>query len=798
MSKVQSVIEIVLEIGSFIFLTDRSDGLFNVRLTPAVKKSDMCRMVCRADLLASEGLDHCSFPAGTFRGTGVTKTCQLKRSVRKIQFGDTFCFRVRLLEHLHLLREVFEKFTFCFEVDIWHSKSPCSGNFYDNFHCISSRTLVLNFDPRSGLFVHVPLVTGFSPTTLLNVTVFAVLVYISPSGTKLEAMDTAPLAFDDLLFSYAEGSEEAEDKERLASARLVHGELCHIMLTTLGNIKDVALRTYHMLFPSADTSFANELRPDETFAKLQLASSETTSVASFVEFARETSATLCCLNLMLWEAYLRLVSGRATVKQYLCSEYYRKKAEIYQELYFSCQRDRCSCVLSTRGCLTGAYSGLVRVMREFRFPAMVPRLDVFCPEVDECPTRPVIVFEENYDRFSDLCPLCGVGQEKESVIAAVHVSPSDNGAHCSSTAARNAVTYTPILFADWHDGGPPASRPTRKQPEDADRRAYKRFLKLKLHTNVFGSTNWIMSEPEFVNVVYHTLVFRQLQGSREGIDCCYRSPEPIHFVVFVNGLGGKSNDFFWAKRWMKLLIGTPKHIMIWSEANEKEETFEEIAVCGARLALEVSSYLDNIATKNFKLSFVGFSLGCVLVRAALTCSTMRPYIKNLHTFLSLNGPHLGVLYTKSKLLKFQISILTRINMKGSIKELTFQDSMDIRKCYLYILSQAPGIEYFKNVLLVGSSQDKLVPVHSSNIQHCSKSLADNTVIGAAYDEMLKNLLRPLLKRPDVTLKRFDIFYDTGRLRYLEPVCVSLSHVGALMSRNLFERLMLLSAAEYFK
>ncbi|XP_077547461.1 protein FAM135B-like [Haemaphysalis longicornis] len=523
-----------------------------------------------------------------------------------------------------------------------------------------------------------------------------------------------------------------------------------------------------------------------------------TSVASFVEFARETSATLCCLNVMLWEAYLRLVSGRAAVKQFLCCEYYRRKAEIYQELFFSCHRDRCSCVLSTKGCLTGAYSGLARVIREFKFPAVVPRLDVFCPEVDECPTRPVIVFEENYDRFSELCPLCGLGQEREDSVLAVHAAPSNNAAHRSGRAACSAVTYTPMLFADWHDGCPPVSPPTRRQPDDTDSRAYTRFLKLKVHANVFGSTNWIMSEPEFVNVVHHTLVFRQLQGSSEGIDRSYRSPEPIHFVVFVNGLGGRSSDFFWAKKWMKLLIGTSKHIMIWSEANEKEETFEEIAVCGARLALEVTSFLDNIGTKNFKLSFVGFSLGCVLVRAALTCATMSPYIKNLHTFLSLNGPHLGVLYAKSKLLKFQISILSRIKMKGSIKELTFQDSMDIRKCYLYILSQAPGIEYFKNVLLVGSSQDKLVPVHSSNIQHCPNSLSDTTVIGKAYDEMLKNLLGPLLKREDVTLKRFDIFYDTGRLRYLEPVCVSLSHVGALMSRNLFERLMLLSPAEYFK
>ncbi|XP_037530034.1 protein FAM135B-like [Rhipicephalus sanguineus] len=364
--------------------------------------------------------------------------------------------------------------------------------------------------------------------------------------------------------------------------------------------------------------------------------------------------------------------------------------------------------------------------------------------------------------------------------------------------------YTPMLFADSTAGNAgaatssAASAPVRNKPVESDRSVHERFLKLKSRINLFRRTDWIMSEPEFVGLAKRTLVFRQLQGSCESIGAIYRSSEPIHFVVFVNGLGGKSSDFFWAKRWMKLLIGAPKHILIWSEANEQEQTFDEISVCGLRLAVEVASYLDNIGTTNFKLSFIGFSLGCVLVRAALTCAQMRPYIRNLHTFFSVNGPHLGVVYVKSRFLRFQISILSKIHMKGSVKELTFQDSSDLRRCYLYILSQAPGLEYFKNVLLVGSSQDKLVPVHSSNIQHCPASLVDNTVVGKTYDEMIKNLLGPLLKRDDVNLRRFDVFYDTGRLRYLESVFLSLSHVCALMSRNLFEKFMLLSAAECFK
>ncbi|KAH6922285.1 hypothetical protein HPB50_011950 [Hyalomma asiaticum] len=635
MSKIESLIEVVLEIGNFTFATDCVDGHYNVRITPQIKKPERHRFVSDVLLMETEDHDRCSFPAGTNNGTGVTKTCFLMPRDRRVHFGDTFSFRIHLLEYLHRMRRVFERFTFTFKVEVYRSAVGCKGNYYDQFQCISSRTLVLNFDPTNALSLHVPLMMCFSPITLLNITVFGALVYICPPTPRLAALCKTSCQFEDVLFSYLE-DKKAKEGQRVCSARLVHREMCYVLLNALGNIHDATLSVFQLLHPREDIDLFNKICPKDTFMKIQSVSQVVSSERAFVEFARETVATLCCLNALLWEAFLRLVVGRARAKHFLCAEYYRKKAEHFQELYFSCEKDRCSCVLSSRGCM---------------------------------------------------------------------------------------------------------------------------FLKLKDRIDLFRRTEWIMSEPEFVGVAKRTLIFRQLHGSCERIGAIYRSSEPIHFVVFVNGLGGKSSDFFWAKRWMKLLIGAPKHILIWSEANEQEQTFDEISVCGTRLAVEVASYLDNIGTTNFKLSFVGFSLGCVLVRAALTCAQMRPYIRNLHTFFSINGPHLGIVYVKNKFLRFQISVLSKIKMKGSVKELTFQDSTDLRRCYLYILSQAPG---------------------------------------KTYDEMIKNLLGPLLKRDDVTLKRFDVFYDTGRLRYLEPVFLSLSHVCALMSRNLFEKFMLLSAAECFK
>ena len=61
-----------------------------------------------------------------------------------------------------------------------------------------------------------------------------------------------------------------------------------------------------------------------------------------------------------------------------------------------------------------------------------------------------------------------------------------------------------------------------------------------------------------------------------------------------------------------------------------------------RLAKEVDKYVqDNcLESTPFQVSFIGYSLGGVIIRAAL------PYLKhmaaNLFTFMSLSSPHLGL------------------------------------------------------------------------------------------------------------------------------------------------------------
>ena len=85
-------------------------------------------------------------------------------------------------------------------------------------------------------------------------------------------------------------------------------------------------------------------------------------------------------------------------------------------------------------------------------------------------------------------------------------------------------------------------------------------------------------------------------------------------------------------------------------------------------------------------------------------------------------------------------VMQRWKKSGSLQQLALKDSSDIRKTFMYKLSENSNLHFFKNVLLAGSSQDKYVPVHSARIELCKSAIKDNSVTGTAYKEMVHNIL----------------------------------------------------------
>lgn len=66
---------------------------------------------------------------------------------------------------------------------------------------------------------------------------------------------------------------------------------------------------------------------------------------------------------------------------------------------------------------------------------------------------------------------------------------------------------------------------------------------------------------------------------------------------------------------------------------------------------------------------------------------------------------------------------------GSLLQLSLRDTPDMRRSFLYRLSQKSNLHHFRHVLLCGSSQDRYVPMHSARIELCKAAIKDTTTQG---------------------------------------------------------------------
>ncbi|KAK8290928.1 hypothetical protein V6Z11_D06G030800 [Gossypium hirsutum] len=149
-----------------------------------------------------------------------------------------------------------------------------------------------------------------------------------------------------------------------------------------------------------------------------------------------------------------------------------------------------------------------------------------------------------------------------------------------------------------------------------------------------------------------------------------------------------------------------------SKVNE-EKTSGDFSEMGLRLAHEVISFVKKKMDKasrsghlrDIKLSFFGHSIGNFIIRTALAESAMEPYLRFLHTFVSLSGPHLGYLYSSNSLFNSGLWLLKKLKGTQCIHQLTFADDPDIRNTFFYRLCEERTLENFKHIILLSPPQE---------------------------------------------------------------------------------------------
>lgn len=283
-----------------------------------------------------------------------------------------------------------------------------------------------------------------------------------------------------------------------------------------------------------------------------------------------------------------------------------------------------------------------------------------------------------------------------------------------------------------------------------------------------------------------------------------KSSHVLHAVVFVHGFQGHHLDLRLVRNQWLLL--DPRAECLMSEANE-EKTTGDFREMGNRLATEVILFLrkkmDKFSRyggcKGIKLSFVGHSIGNIIIRSALTQSIMEPFLKHLHTYMSISGPHLGYLYSSNSLFNSGMWLLKKLKGAQCIHQLTSTDDPDLQNTFFYKLSMKKTLEYFKNIILLSSPQDGYVPYHSARIELCQAASLDQSKKAHIFMEMLNNCLDQI-RAPSHERRVFmrcDVNFDTSsQAKNLNTYIGRAAHIEFLES-DIFAKFIMWSFPEYF-
>ncbi|KAM9449900.1 protein FAM135A isoform 2-T8 [Clarias gariepinus] len=279
--------------------------------------------------------------------------------------------------------------------------------------------------------------------------------------------------------------------------------------------------------------------------------------------------------------------------------------------------------------------------------------------------------------------------------------------------------------------------------------------------------------------------------SRDEDESC---DEGVHLVVCVHGLDGNSADLRLVKTYLEL--GLPgAHIEFLMSERNQNDTFADFDSMTDRLLEEIIQHVQIYNLIISKISFVGHSLGNLIVRSVLTRPRFKGYLNRLHTFLSLSGPHLGTLYNSSALVNTGLWFMQKWKKSGSLLQLTCRDHPDPRQTFLYKISKKAGLQFFRNVVLVGSLQDRYVPYHSARIEMCKTALKDKQM-GPVYAEMIENILLPVLQNKDCNLVRYNVVHALPNTA--NSLIGRAAHIAVLDSEIFLEKFFLVAGLKFFQ
>lgn len=195
---------------------------------------------------------------------------------------------------------------------------------------------------------------------------------------------------------------------------------------------------------------------------------------------------------------------------------------------------------------------------------------------------------------------------------------------------------------------------------------------------------------------------------------------------------------------------------------------------------------DNIGS--LRLSFIGHSLGGLMVRAALP-HLMKRFGNCFHTYLTFSTMHLGVMYNENRLVETGLWVLKQWRNSKCLQQLSLSDwRKSPRESFLYSLSEQPGLDLFQHVVLVSSWQDQYCPFDSARLEISDDTLKrcrpNESAIGDIFVQMASNILGRI--HPN-RLTRFNVNFHIPEAS-LDSIIGRAAHIQFLENATLMKML----------
>ncbi len=132
----------------------------------------------------------------------------------------------------------------------------------------------------------------------------------------------------------------------------------------------------------------------------------------------------------------------------------------------------------------------------------------------------------------------------------------------------------------------------------------------------------------------------------DDIDESIYDDERLHLVVCVHGLDGNPGDLRVIRSYLEMALPGAKLEFLMSEQNQ-DTTYNGLEVMAKGLIKEINDYIDIFGIDPERISFIGHSLGNLIIRSTVAHEDFKPFIGKLYTYMSLSAPHLGTLYNSN-------------------------------------------------------------------------------------------------------------------------------------------------------